>query len=231
VNNQINLKIKGNDIMREIIKNVYTFEELSPEAQEKVIQDYIEGIDWDIESNYISECFKEDLKALGLPYEDVEWSLNSCQGDGVAFYGRIISCDDICKLAKTLLSESDSDFLIEMLDEIELEFNIVRNSFGHRYSHYNTMEVEMELVEQSYRLSFDKYFDDEEGIDKELSKRVVEVAKDLHESLQGYVKEISRKLEREGYSMIKEIQSEESAREFLENQNDKYYENGERFVG
>jgi hypothetical protein len=213
--------------MREVIKKVYTFNELSPEAQDKAIQDHIEGIEWSFESELISEDFKYELEELGYPTDDVPWSLNHCQGDGVAFYGMV----DVSVVAKRLLEPSEYEFLMDVRDEIRLEYDIIKNAYGYHYSHWNTMEVEMVLESYSDRLDFDDYGNDEE-VDTELSEKVKNIAIKLHDLINDDVKDVSRKLEGSGYATIDYIQNEENVREYLSTESDnEYYENGKVFIG
>lgn len=212
--------------MREVINQVYTFKELDAEAQDKAIKQYIENIDWGIESEYISEVFQEELKKLGYPTDEVPWSLNYCQGDGVAFYGVI----DVDKVAKRLLSESDYEFLMEHIDEFELELDIIRNGYGHRYSHWNTMVVEMELTSYSDRLEFDGCYDYGD-VDEYLSEKILKITGELLVNVKSDVVETSKELERKGYDIIDGIQSEENARDYLENSDEEYYENGKWYAG
>jgi hypothetical protein len=212
--------------MREITKAVYTFNELSPEAQQKAIDEHIENIDWSIESEFITEVFQDELSNLGYPNYDIPWSLNYNQGDGVAFYGQV----DVENVARRLLNENDYNFLMEMLDEIKLEFDIVKNSFGHHYSHYNTMDVEMELVEWSDRLDFDGGSDLEE-VDRNLSQRVVLVTGELWGAIRRDIREVSQRLEKKGYEIIDGVEAEENIIEYLKDTGMEFYENGSRFVG
>jgi hypothetical protein len=212
--------------MREVIKKVFTFNELSPEAQDKAIQDHIEATDWSLESEFISEDFKYQLMDLGYPTDEVPWSLNYCQGDGVAFYGMV----DVSAVAKRLLEPSEYEFLMDIRDEIRLDYEIVKNSFGYHYSHWNTMNVEMTLESYSDRLDFDGYGDDE--VDTELSEKVEQLVLKLEELISDDIKSVSRKLEKSGYESIDYIQNEDNAREYLSTESDnEYYENGKVFVG
>ena len=69
--------------MREIIKkfNVYQYSELSDEAKAKVRSWYIDD---PFRAEELTDMINEDLKNL-FPNSElkVEWSLSSCQGDGV----------------------------------------------------------------------------------------------------------------------------------------------------
>ena len=66
--------------------DVYTYDELSAEAKNKV-KDWILSDDF---RNYeLYDILKEDLKALFNADLDVEYSLSYCQGDGLNIYGEI----------------------------------------------------------------------------------------------------------------------------------------------
>ena len=65
---------------------IYTYDELSGEAKEKVKQWYLEGQEADI----FTDICKEDLNNLfGENDLDVQYSLSYCQGDGFNIYGQI----------------------------------------------------------------------------------------------------------------------------------------------
>jgi hypothetical protein len=69
----------------------YKFDELSPEAKKRAIEKWREkGWDWDdFDTTQLTEVFEARLEELGLPNENVHWSLISAQGDGVSFEGKI----------------------------------------------------------------------------------------------------------------------------------------------
>ena len=79
--------------MREIIKkfNVYQYSELSDEAKAKVRSWYIDD---PFRAEELTDMINEDLKNL-FPNSElkVEWSLSSCQGDGVNVYGDLCFMD------------------------------------------------------------------------------------------------------------------------------------------
>lgn len=200
--------------MREEIINVYKFDELSKEVQEKAINKYRESIEWSIESEDITSNFKYTLDELGLPTDDVEWSLSHCQGDGVAFYGYV----DMPRVARRLL-EGESLELYKLIEAegLTIEAKLYRNSFGYHYSHYNTMEVEisgdsdetvMENLYPELEYETDEYAEKLikiENLFSELESKILEDAKD-----------VSIKLEREGYEHIDYINSDEYIKEIIE---------------
>lgn len=78
---------------REIVERffVYTYEELSNKAKEKVKDWYLQN-PWRCED--FSNQLKRDLDEL-FPNSDLqyEYSLSYCQGDGLNVYGRVALCD------------------------------------------------------------------------------------------------------------------------------------------
>lgn len=73
--------------MKEITIKAYTFEELSEDVQERLIEkyrQYDDYNDYDLE-HYLNERLKE---LTGLSF-DLEYSLNNMQGDGLRFMGQI----------------------------------------------------------------------------------------------------------------------------------------------
>lgn len=83
--------------MKTIIKKhtVYSFSELSEDAKEKAKQEYLND---ETRSFQLTDFYKEDIKQV-FPNSElkVQWSLASCQGDGVNIYGSA-SLDDIFTL-------------------------------------------------------------------------------------------------------------------------------------
>lgn len=88
--------------------NLYTFSELSKEVQEKLVKEECKNSLYLI-NNIVAEYFDEKIKERFGPDLKCYYSLNNCQGDGVAFDGSI--CID------TLLSNYSDKF-----DRKELRF-------------------------------------------------------------------------------------------------------------
>jgi hypothetical protein len=74
----------------ETIEQHYTYEQLTPTAQEKVLE-WWGNVSWD--DNYWSECVidcaKEDGYALGFVIDNIYWSGFWSQGDGARWGGRL----------------------------------------------------------------------------------------------------------------------------------------------
>jgi hypothetical protein len=200
--------------MREHTIKLYKFNELDATAQERAIEKWREDIDWSINSEMISEDFKYDLyEKYDYPNDDVEWSLSHCQGDGVAFYGRV---DNVWDLASRLLTQSEFDLLVNHQDDFDLSIEITRNGWASHYAHWNTMDVYLELYEH------------EEGV---LTDVVRDVIDRFHKLVEQDVKDVSRTLEKEGYDQIEHLESDEYIRQELTENEAEFTSDGDIFVG
>lgn len=176
---------------------VYKFEELSPEAKERAIEEYkTRGWDWDEhDTQMLEEYFQEELESLGLPGRKIHWRLNYSQGDGMAFYGKVDIPDYIRKNKL-----EDFELLIRAIEEGEAEtiIEIEKRRAFHMYDHWNTMVVEFQA---------NTYGDPGVGGRKRWPVRVGRPAierltHELAAHIQAHVKEISHKLEKAGYEEI-----------------------------
>lgn len=213
--------------MREHVINLYKFDELSPEAQEKAIQKWRDSMDWSIESEWITEIFQNKLAELGYPTDDISWSLNYCQGDGVAFYGDV----DVPFVAKRILRGDDLILFNNLVEEnLAVSVNIYRNSFGHRYSHWNTMEVDIDGDDLDTMMSY--LYGDLDSDSDEYTEKCDEIESmliTLRDGISDEIKSVSRELEKLGYEMIEDYQSDESISETIRINEYEFKEDGTMF--
>ena len=159
----------------------FEYAELSDKAKKVALEEMRErATQWD-NSDQITELFKEILGGCGYPTDDISWSLSCCQGDGVAFYGVIDT-----KTVINRLYADDPDkiaAIMKLWDTGLFDMKIVRNDFGHRYSHPNTMRVEMS----------ENAYDTDEGF---------QLAESVAADILAHVKDTSRVLEKTGYAEI-----------------------------
>lgn len=219
--------------MREIttITKVYKFNELTPEQKDLAIEKWRKGIDWSYESQSISEDFKYDLGELNYPTEDLEWSLSHCQGDGVAFYGKI-GFEDMNAIVNRLEGEEGCDIDIELYNDLSInDFliygKIYRNSYGYHYSHYNTMIFELEhddidtIVEKLFALEYGQ-----KGFDEKY-QLIEKLFENIEQSVQDDIKNVSKKLEKQGYSQIEYVESDIAIIETIEANDYEFLSNGD----
>ncbi|MND15799.1 hypothetical protein D3C80_60330 [compost metagenome] len=177
----------------------------------------------------IKQHFENELVKHGYPADlTIEYNLGYSQGDGMAFYGSL-GVDDVEALSKrlfgteqgqtdavsrvkNLMAQKDIRNMIAVLREYgNCDLSITRNSFGHHYSHWNTMSVDSNL-------DFTGEFPDDdsmlgtgiEGINPEMLERWQGIWDRFVEALQDDVKSLSRKLEGDGYKLIEATPHEET---------------------
>jgi hypothetical protein len=170
--------------MQEYLIKRYSFDELNDEAKEKAIEAARNKLYMSLESYETEEFLRFKLEEeLGAnPAEiDIHFSLSYSQGDGVALYG---------KLNK---SEAPNLSWIDGVDHIKL----VKNSWAHHYSHYNTFNVE--------------FYD--ENYEEIIYSLIGEPAQVLAEQ----IRNICGTLENYGYRFIEDNYSEKSAIEYITN--------------
>lgn len=135
----------GKDITR--TRRLYTYHELSDKAKRKAMDDLRQALYETLDSELVHEALRYHvlLEFTGKDDHDgtswswnrhfgehigkglrIEWSLSHCQGDGVALYGRIYR-----EYAPNLTWAEGVEYV-----------DLVRNSWGTYYSHYNTFNVE-----------------------------------------------------------------------------------------
>lgn len=196
-----------------IERDVYSFEELSPEAQKVAIEELydinVEYSDW---HEPIIEGFEEDMKKLGLDNIDVRYSGFNSQGDGASFTGDVFDNEVFMVLALDLKSDEWLDMGEEekpedegsrlRADLLDIGFDtrekltpnnfvisIIRNSS--RYSHENTISgsVRIEDVPESIEKEF-PLEDYEANIEEMVTKWARSVSKDLYSDLENYYDEL-----------------------------------------
>ncbi len=194
-------------------KRLRFFSELARQAQEFAVseeQSRVDRFDWD-DAEFLTEDFKTQLAEYGFEGTEVFWSLGYCQGDGVAFYGRVYAEN---------LKEKDLDVkrLIAALEAASDELCIEITGRNSYYHHWNSMTVEIE---------FENEIDDED-----LPARLKIARPALRENLEEYlaekVKEVSRELEKSGYAEIEYRTGEETIRADLTMREHLYEKDGTR---
>lgn len=163
----------------------YTFQELEGEAREKAIEEYRTSLYEVMDSQEIEDFLIDKLEdKLGHYPTDLElaFSLSHCQGDGVAIYGRLY-----IEEAENLTWPDGSAYA-----------DLVKNSWGHHYSHWNTFNVELSDAEHD----------------------PISLAGTV---LEQQLRDICRELERDGYKFIENFTSRESALDILNDSDEAVY--------
>ena len=179
---------------KNVTVTIYRFGELAEKAKETAKNYLIEGMDFI--SEIVTDHFKEELKALFLPYDDVKWRLSCCQGDGVAFYGMLdlegyLRKHRMFRKYRSLfcrMTQNGSDIMCPKWD-----FEISKNQNFYQYDHQNTMWID--------------YYDcDLDGNHIRLCENT-RICFMKH--LTNHIKSVSRELEKKGYNMIDDYHTDE----------------------
>ncbi len=116
--------------------NIYKFDELSKEAQAKVLD---KNRDWNVNRDswafYLLEEKKEYLKSIGFDNAEIHYSGFWSQGDGASFTATV----DIAKWLAVNKKKAQFKFILKDIDNV----NIVIAQSGF-YSHEMTMSVDVE---------------------------------------------------------------------------------------
>jgi len=174
--------------MKDYTLRLYSFNELDNDAREKAIYEMRNRLhEWIGERDITDYLDNKIFDALGGD-ADVEicYSLSYCQGDGVALYGRIYK---------------DNAPALTWPDRVTY-VDLVKNSWGYRYSHWNSFNVEAS---------------DEHDEPVDLAGTVIEQQ----------LRDLCKDLERAGYRYIEAESSEEAAIAYIEdNYDDEFLPNG-----
>lgn len=192
-------------------KRLRFFSELTRQAQDFAVseeQNRADRFDWD-DAEFLTEDFTTQLAEYGFEETEVYWSLGYCQGDGVAFYGRVYAeslkeKDSQAKRLITALEAAGDSLYIE-----------ITGGSGH-YHHSNSMTVEVEFESET----------DDEDLPARLKIARPALRENLEEYLTERVKEISRELEKSGYAEIEYRYDEKTIRNDLTERDHLYEKDG-----
>lgn len=127
---------------------VYTFDELSKEAQQKAIEDYREGMGFPLLEEDMTDQLHTLLKKNGITPVDVQvrYSLGYSQGDGASFTGDI--------------------------EWKSWRADVGKNHWGHHYAHWNSVDVvemtSLKTDKEAPQETYDKLDDIVHSIGREL---------------------------------------------------------------
>ncbi len=218
----------------------YSFNELSPEAQENALDNNRNiNVDHDDWHDWIIDDFKEEmLEKFGFDVDDAQYTGFFSQGDGASFTGEAIDKPLFMREALGVTSSSDvfdngdersgEDELRSLMGDLrnigfdnrerftadDLYFKVKRNSS--RYSHENTIEGD---VEADY---LDIEVDDERDFDG--------FVQDLEQKTTGWAREKSRELYRRLENEYDAQTSDESVKDTLVDNDYAFDEEGNNLV-
>ena len=205
--------------MKKIVKeiNIYSFEELKEDTQNKIMKDFKEILindNFDMLSENYNYILKEKYKLYNF---DINFSLSYCQGDGVCFYNNkynllsyeVLKNKDIknSNIFEKYIIEND---LIndELLQYLEDGYNLGIFKRNSNYSYATTCFIDYEY-----------YYNDDE---KETINKYIDSLVNILYKL--YIN-ICEELEKIGYSNYNV--SDQEVKEYISDQEYEFLENGE----
>jgi hypothetical protein len=166
---------------------LFTFDELSEESQQRVIEPFREAYDPDY-----SVIYDEFINGMSVDYgaviqvDDIQWSGFWSQGDGACF-----TCDFDTEVILPMLKEELNEDQVALLKEIDAEIDCSSIRTGYQYSHENTVRGKVSI---NYG---DTYYD-----------RMVDI-NEIHDILENKLTEIIREECRNLYSELERFYDEE----------------------
>jgi len=174
--------------MRQQTINVYTFEELSEEAQEHAIETRRQH-KWEFNDiHWLEETFAELAEEQGFENVEFNWDLSCSQGSGVCFTGDL-NVQKFCE--KQGFHGLNHKYQIVLNEQIR----ITLNKTDHHYNHSNCVSVEWE-----------EYYSDE--VNEELAEELQQIINDVR-------KKVCAKCETTGHAEIEWQESDECIKEDL----------------
>lgn len=197
--------------MREVKQNIYLFNELDEEIQNKIMENemefWMEGRCEEFYRDFILE-----LNDVGFSELEPLYSLGYCQGDGCCVEGKIYLNEVLEN--KDIMENFSKDEIrrLKYIDcEVENEIKIEHNS--NYYYHANTMSFYANVYVNTYT----------HGKNWEL---MIDVFDKLEGVLADYFMALCNRMEEVGYEMIYD---RDGLREWLEESDDEYYEDGRQY--
>ncbi len=193
--------------MRQEIINLYKFEELSEESQQKAIENNIDiNVDYEW-SEYSIEQWKERLHMIGFENAEIRFSGFSSQGSGASFTSdidleKIINTLAMCGLSYSNYHKYNALERMEYHGLIDIQAEVRRTS--NHYVHENTCTVHH---------SFDYYHDT--GLTDTQFNNIEGIAQDFIEEIEYLRSQLSQEIY---YDLRKEYEwrnSDEQVKESL----------------
>jgi hypothetical protein len=197
---------KGGKRMKKLCKTGYVFDELSEAAKEKVKE-------WYLDDPMRGECLTEDFEEAYLKYFfansklKVQWSLSSCQGDGVNICGDILTSDIIAYIRNYNEQEHGNKYAYDPRKFTEKQLR--RLEWYSRYMdaitlpenrrYYYCLARHLEFADELIEALED---DSARGIDRQLIHDFEDVAKDI-------IGGLCSEMEHNGYEYLYECDNEE----------------------
>ena len=180
---------------------LFTFDELSEESQQRVIEPFREAYDPDY-----SVIYDEFINGMSVDYganvqvDDIQWTGFWSQGDGASFI-----CDFDTGVLLPILKKELNEDQVTLLEAIDAEIDCASIRTGHQYSHENTVRGKVSIYYG------DAYYN-----------RMIEI-NEIHDILENKLTEIIREESRNLYSQLRDFYDEEMTDDVIKEKIKEYY--------
>jgi hypothetical protein len=197
--------------MKTVSVNLYTFDELGEDAQQKAIEDNREiNVDYHGWWDFVYWPWEDKLEEMGFCEPEIRFSGFGSQGDGASFTAGV----DIAKFARYHNYNRFRSLVMVQRNGWDVDARIVR--VGHYYVHHNTIKGVVE--------GHGMYYSD----DEERTARVYSQG----EELEGYITEVVRQKSKLIYNDLREayfaLTSDEAVADTLRANDYEFLEDGSR---
>lgn len=183
--------------MRTIEVPIYTYDELSQSAKDRVKQ-WLNEDDWGL-----TELLESDLSDhYCIPDAKLSYSLASCQGDGVSFTGQWEG-EEMLSIISKAYEGNVPPRLAKALPYFTLKFTRISHHYAHAYT------VQTELYSDRY-----------------LSDNIYRLIEQAEKVINNYRISICKSLDKTGYAEIEYQYTDEYASETCKRNDYEFYEDG-----
>lgn len=204
------------------VTNVYSFEELSPDAQEHALETYRE---WLTDAPYWYTCIEDDwkdkLSDLGIEKPEISFSGFWNQGDGAVFTSKNI---DLTKLLDGLGMTNEYKYVYDLLidDVMNVSSGIDRISTYYEHERTARLTIDFEQLNDDY--------ESEEEYNK-VETKAIEMLSQLEKELESWRCETCKELYTDLMQEYELLQSDDVLKETFIGNDYEFLEDGEMYNG
>ncbi len=193
--------------MRTVRTKVYSFDELSKEAQQVSIENYRNNND-DLELFQFNEDCITVIEEKGFTGIDLSYSLSYSQGDGVCFSAKDIKYSVLVSFFREILGENKEKTIETLIESSSFTLN--------GYSKRSTFASKSD-IDYTLDAGFKDYLNCEKITAQVLDK------------LENYYVDLCKELERNGYKELEWLNSDEYVTETIKASDYEFLSNGKQY--
>lgn len=196
--------------MRNVNVNVYEFDDLSKDVQDKVIEHYRDKLA-DLLNEDLEDIMNRELNNYvdNLDFE-LRYSLNCCQGDGVSFDGIVEGKEELLTLASLVYDNKIPKNIIRLIKWgiiYEVDFTRYSHHYVHKYS------VQINIID-NYNTNKDYC-------------RINRAITEFENAINEWYLQVCDNLEKIGYDTIEILYGDDNIKCYIDENSLEFYEDGD----